>query len=145
MTQPLKSHPLYTTFGGIRQRCLNVNFKQYDDYGGRGITVHQAWLKDPWLFIAYVERELGPKPPKSTIDRIDNDKGYEPGNIQWASRVQNARNKRNNRLVTINGTTKCVAEWAQEHNLTIQTIHTRLTRGWAVDRLLIPPTRKSTR
>jgi len=83
------------------QRCTNPNHRSYHNYGGRGITVCDRW-RDPWLFAEDIEREIGPKPEavdKSgralyELDRIDNDRGYEPGNVRWSTRSEQARNKR---------------------------------------------------
>ncbi len=74
-------------------RCENPNNKQYKDYGGRGITVCEEW-HDAWAFFHYLTTTLGPCPPKHSLDRIDNDGNYEPGNIRWASKIDQARNKR---------------------------------------------------
>ena len=134
----LRSHPLYSTFCGIRQRCADKNYKQYKDYGGRGISVHAEWLRDPRAFIQYVECNLGSKPDGGTLDRINNDKGYEPGNIRWATRITNARNKRSNRMLKINGVTRCLAEWSELSGLSVQTLFSRISRKWDADSLLLP-------
>jgi len=74
-------------------RCHNPNHNRYNDYGGRGIFVHDEWRTEGGFqkFMEYV----GPKPsPELTLDRIDNDKGYEPGNLRWATRSEQQRNRR---------------------------------------------------
>ena len=71
-------------------RCLYPNSKQFKDYGGRGITVCQEWLR----FSTFLE-DVGVAPaPHLTLDRVDNNKGYEPGNVRWATRSEQSRNKR---------------------------------------------------
>ncbi len=76
------------------RRCENPRHPQYRDYGGRGITVFPAW-HDPAVYVRYVEQVLGPRPaPGYTIDRIDNDRGYEPGNLRWATRSEQNANQR---------------------------------------------------
>jgi hypothetical protein len=93
--EKVTDHPLYSTWNGIVQRCTNPNFKQWEDYGGRGITVCDEWRNDSKVFLDYVDSELGPKPTrKHSIDRIDNDKGYEPGNIRWMDPSGQQINKR---------------------------------------------------
>lgn len=87
--------PLYRLWLRIRKRCYNPKAHNYRWYGGRGIQVHEPWRTDPEGFISYIERELGPRPsPQHSIDRIDNDGHYEPGNLRWATPVEQARNTR---------------------------------------------------
>jgi len=95
--------PLYVTWQGIKQRCLNPRTRQYPYYGGRGISVYDRWLTFG-AFAADIETTIGPRPPdpagwKSTrpfysLDRIDNDSNYEPGNVRWATWQQQAANRR---------------------------------------------------
>jgi hypothetical protein len=74
-------------------RCENPKRKGYPYYGGRGITVCERW-HDPAAFIADIERDLGPRPPGLTLDRIDNDGNYQPGNVRWATWSEQAFNAR---------------------------------------------------
>ena len=85
-------HPLYETWHGMMMRCYDEQHAFYHRYGGRGITVCQPW-HDPALFIAEVEALLGPKPAGMTLDRVNNDGNYEPGNIRWATQMQQVHNR----------------------------------------------------
>ena len=82
-------HPLYLTWALMRNRCSNPKNTNYKNYGGRGIKVCTRW-DDFTLFLA----DVGEKPPGKTIDRIDNDGDYEPGNVKWSTRSEQQRNKR---------------------------------------------------
>ncbi len=138
----LSRHPLYVTWRNIRQRCTNEASFNYEDYGGRGITLFEEWVASPTEFIAYVETELGPMWGCSlSIDRIDNDKGYEPGNIRWATDSEQQSNKRITKLITYNGKSLTVKQWCQHLNLPYITTHARLHRyGWTVEQAFTIPT-----
>lgn len=106
-----KQPKLYMVWASIKQRCNNKNCRKFKDYGGRGIKVYPAWEDSYAEFAEYVVKKLGPKPSdKHTIGRIDNDKGYTPGNIEWQPpKVQN-RCTRKNHLVFYQGKWRTLAE-----------------------------------
>jgi len=86
----------YKAWRNMMQRCYNPNIKDYRNYGNRGINVHMPWHRFQ-KFIADRDAEIGPRPsPRHSLDRIDNDGNYEPGNIRWATPPEQARNKRYN-------------------------------------------------
>lgn len=116
----------YLSWLGARARCENPAKDTFRYYGGRGIRVADRWRR----FASFLE-DMGPCPPGMSLDRIDADGDYAPGNCRWATRIQQMRNKRTNRLVTIDGETRCVAEWAELSGLAYTTILRRLARGWA--------------
>jgi|SRR5208282_188682 len=87
-------HPLYTTWCNINKRCYNSNHKQYKNYGGRGITVWDAWRNDPLEFISYIETVCGPRVKGMTLDRIENNGNYEPGNLKWSTHSEQNLNTR---------------------------------------------------
>ena len=90
----ITTHSHYSTWEGMIQRCTNPNSKKYKIYGGRGITVYPAW-REPRVFLDYLDIVLGIKPTaQHTIDRIDNNKGYEPGNIRWVTKSEQNLNRR---------------------------------------------------
>lgn len=126
----LKTHgrtgtPTFKTWGSMLARCRDNKNTKYHNYGGRGISVCEHW-HDFSNFYA----DMGERPsPKHSIDRIDVNGNYEPSNCRWATREQQGRNKRNNRLITINGRTQCTAEWAEESGVSRNTIELRMKRG----------------
>lgn len=84
-------HPLYSIWGGVKARCFNEKYHKYAAYGGRGITLAPEWRDD---FFAFVDG-VGPRPgPSFSLDRIDNDGNYEPGNVRWATRSEQRSNTR---------------------------------------------------
>jgi len=100
----LAFHPLYQTWRGMMRRCYDIDNPAYRHYGGRGIRVCEPW-HDVAVFIAGVEAEIGPRPdgkhpsgyPLYTIDRIDNESDYRPGNLRWATMVEQCANRRRSR------------------------------------------------
>jgi hypothetical protein len=79
---------------GAINRCTNHASPKYADYGGRGITVHAAWVADRGAFFAYIAALPGAGEPGLSLDRIDNDQGYEPGNLRWTTASEQRRNAR---------------------------------------------------
>lgn len=116
----------YRIWAGIFTRCYNLNCKAYRLYGGRGITVYEEWRAFP-EFLKYV----GPRPSKNhSIDRINNDGNYEPGNVRWATKLEQANNTRWNRFLEYDGRRQTIAQWAREVGAKSYTVIERLNRGW---------------
>lgn len=113
-------------------RCLNPRSEKWPQYGGRGIAVCQRWQESFEAFLA----DMGEPPPDHSLDRIDNDGPYSPENCRWATNNQQARNKSTNRVLTYQGKSQTLAEWAEELGLPRNTIQTRLRLGWSVERAL---------
>jgi hypothetical protein len=121
----------YRIWAGMRQRCRSNAF-----YTDRGISVCERWRD----FAAFID-DMGECPSRRhTLDRRDNDRGYEPDNCRWVLHKINCRNKRNNRLLTLDGSTATVAEWSERTGIARQTILSRLRLGWSVDGALSTPT-----
>lgn len=123
---PFKNEPpLYSTWLGMKRRCFNPKFKHWKHYGGRGITVC-----DEWMSFRNFERDMGTKPtPKHSLDRIDTNGNYEPGNCRWATPIEQARNTRATRWVTIDGARYKARELADISGRKVDTIVERAERG----------------
>jgi hypothetical protein len=89
----LRKHPLYNKWAQIKQRCYNKNNKRYCYYGGKGIKMFSEWVKCPEKFINWVETNLGLMPDGCSLDRIDNNGDYSPGNLRWATQSIQNRNR----------------------------------------------------
>ena len=110
----------------IRKRCLNPNDPNYHNYGGRGIGIAAEWLDDFLKFL----KDVGRRPnPKATIDRIDNNRGYVPGNVRWVTMKVQQRNKRSNLCLTVGGETKTAVEWSEVYGLARCTTLSRIRRA----------------
>lgn len=90
----LRFDPLYRTWDGMKQRCLNPESKGFGDYGERGISIHEPWVNDAAAFISWINDNLGPRPDGYTLDRIDPDGHYVPDNLRWADWSTQNTNKR---------------------------------------------------
>jgi hypothetical protein len=119
----------YRIWQGIRSRCLNPRYHAYPNYGGRGIGICSRWDKFP-QFLA----DMG-EPPSDThsIERIDNNRGYEPGNCRWATDLDQANNKRGSRRFTIEGETRTLAEWCRLTGVGYFVAHGRLRQGKTIE------------
>lgn len=133
-----KQSRIYESWASMIQRCTNPNHKYWEDYGGRGITICEEWLE----FTNFL-KDMKERPPGCTIERRENEEGYSPENCYWATRRQQARNMRKNRLETYDGKTQCIAAWAEEYNLPSHTLWMRLYKlGWSIEKALMTPVGK---
>lgn len=126
---------LYQTWCDIKKRCYNPNNKRYKDWGGRGIAVCSEWKDD---FQAFYDWAINNGYDDSlTIDRIDNNKGYEPNNCRWATTKQQTRNRRNTKYITYKGESKPLAEWCEILNLNYDKVKHRINNyGWSIEKAL---------
>ena len=129
----------YSTWLYIKSRCYNSHNAVYKWYGKKGIKLCEEWEKDPEAFCRYVETLERYHEPGTSIDRIDYQKGYEPGNIRWVSIKEQQRNKKNNYLISYNGETLCLKDWADRIGVNRATIFRRIERGWPLEDVLTLP------
>lgn len=137
-THNQKNSRLYNIWSGIKGRTGNPAHQRYSDYGGRGIAVCPEWRNSfetfrDWSLSNGYRDDL-------SIDRKDNDGPYSPENCHWISRLDQANNKRNNRLIEFNGEIHTLAEWAKITGINYYTLKTRFSRGWDPQKALLPPT-----
>ena len=121
----------YNVWAQMLSRCRNPNLKWFHRYGGRGISVCEKW-HDFREFYA----DMGEKPPGLSIDRIDNDGNYEPGNCRWATKKEQMLNRSVTLTVEYGGRVMPVAELAERHGLSRKLVQARLARGLSVDEAL---------
>lgn len=123
----------YRIYCLMKGRCRNPNTPGYKNYGGRGIKVCDRWINSFENFLA----DIGNSPSNEySLDRINNDGNYEPGNCRWATRKQQTNNKRGNSIIEHNGIKLTVAQWAEKLNMNPDLIYRRLYRGWTATQSL---------
>lgn len=125
----------YKSWDSMKQRCTNPNAPDYANYGGRGIVVCDRWLKSFDAFYA----DMGERPENTSLERIDNNKAYEPSNCKWASAKEQQRNKRNNPIVTYRGEAISVVSLAERVGLPSKVLIWRLNNCWDLDRAVSTP------
>lgn len=122
--------PEYMAWINIRRRCYDKSCAYYPKYGGRGIEMHAPWIHSFAEFYAYV----GDRPsPAHSIDRIDNNGHYAPGNVRWATRSQQCRNRRSSRWLTMDGVTRTMVEWAEHLGIPYAVMKSRIRHGWTLE------------
>lgn len=124
----------YASWGAMLERCTNPRVKDWARYCGRGINVCPRWRESFDAFFA----DMGPRPsPRHSLDRYPNKDGdYEPGNVRWATHTEQMRNRRDNKIATIGGETKTLAEWSDISGIHKDTLSWRLRHGWLPDHIL---------
>lgn len=137
-TKDPKMAEVYNTWVAMTQRCLNPTCKDYPKYGGRGITVHPPWIDSFEAFYM----QMGPRPASDhTIERIDVNGNYEPGNVCWIPRKEQPLNTRSNVRLTLLGETKLVSQWSEDPRCKVDrfTIYKRLKRSWSHEDAVLTP------
>lgn len=129
-------------YKAMKARCYNPNTMLYSRYGWRGIRMCDEWLSDKqnffdWAFSHGYNDEL-------TIDRIDNDKGYDPSNCRWTTRKVQANNTSRNHYITFDGETHTLTEWSEITGIKRKTLEYRLKHGWSIEESLFLPAKEVT-
>ena len=127
----------YHAWHGMKQRCFNRKNKRFKDYGGRGIGVCKEWLSFGGFY-----SDMGDKPTGTSLDRVDNSKGYCKDNCRWATRREQQNNMRSNHFLKIGGKEVTLSCLARERKLEVGTLYPRIKRGWNTERALTTPGRK---
>lgn len=140
----LRYTPNYKRWLHIKDRCLNPHNKDFNRYGGRGIKIYEEWVDDFKAFHDYVSilPHFGEK--GYSLDRIDNDGNYEPNNLRWATKKQQANNREVKSVIEFNGEKFTLKQIAKKIGIGLSSIHRRIKRGDTMQELFRPPrTRKN--
>lgn len=122
-----RNTPEYWVWRSMKLRCLVPTHHNFSLYGGRGISICKEWVDSFMAFFAHI----GPRPTSEhSLDRIDNERGYEPGNVRWATAKEQARNRRSSRILDHNGLSLTLTEWAERIGISVQALWGRLKKGW---------------
>lgn len=127
----------YNSWHSMKQRCKNPTDDCYAQYGGRGIEVCPRWDEDFAMFLS----DMGRRPDGMSLERINNNGHYQPGNCEWATPFKQSRNTSRNRLYTFNGETMCIADWCIRNGISHATLHHRI-KHWPLSRALTEPVNK---
>lgn len=135
MTKKFRTHGMaktteYKSWANMKNRCLNKNLDCYKYYGGRGIKVCDEWKNSFETFY----KDMGDKPKGTNIDRIDNNGNYCKENCRWATRKEQMRNTRRNKMITYRKETMSLAEWAERLSINYPMLWQRLKRGWSIEK-----------
>lgn len=120
------------SYHGAKQRCEYKRHIAYDRYGGRGI---QFRFSNFQVFMEY----MGERPSGMTLERIDNDGHYEPGNVRWATTSEQSTNKKNNHYVTVDGVTLPFTQMARKYGFTNAAVLYRLRKGFSIQKAFTMP------
>lgn len=132
-THGMGRSPEYKVWAGMKLRCGNPRDAGYMNYGGRGVVVCDRWINSFENFFA----DMGPRPtPKHSIERIDNNGNYCPENCRWATRIEQARNKRRTIMLSYLGESKPLRVWCDELGIRPTTVARRIKLGWPAERAL---------
>lgn len=127
---------LYRIWSLMKERCYNSKRKEYPNYGGRGICVCPEW-HDSKSFIDWATKNGYSE--NLTLDRIDNDGDYCPGNCRWVNRKEQMNNRRNNHYIFYNGKKQTITQVAENNGLTYAQLHKRLKLGWSIEKAISEP------
>lgn len=138
-------HPLYKTWAHMIDRCTNKHCVDFKNYGGRGISVCERWTfgNGATTGLECFVSDMGDRPVGHTIERVDGNGNYEPGNCIWLPKADQARNRRGVKLVRMNGQVKTIPQWCAETGVPYFTAIRRVRRGWPPDKAVTQIVRKA--
>ena len=138
----MEDSPEYHVWRGVKQRCYRKRARGYANYGGRGIKMCDRWRQS---FKAFID-DMGARPsPEHQLDRYPNQDGdYEPGNVRWATRAEQNRNRKDNVMLEFRGERMCLTDWAKRAGMTKGTLRSRLLSGMTIQEALTTPVRQWT-
>lgn len=136
LSHGMRGTPTYGSWISMKRRCLNPSDSDYSNYGAKGITVCDAWLRFEGFF-----SDMGERPAGKTLDRLDISKGYSKENCRWATVKEQNRNRSDTRILEFNGEKRCMGEWAEILGIPDYLIKNRIDRrGWSIEEALSTPT-----
>lgn len=139
----MSEESIYRTWASMKDRCLNANGASYERYGAKNRTVCEKWREfEP--FYEYVSKLPHFGEDGYTLNRINNNGNYEPGNVEWATDIQQMNNMSANHLLEYRGSVHTVTEWARIKGLPIECFRNRISRGWSVEKALETPVKTKT-
>ena len=140
-THGLSNNKLYIVWNGMKRRCSEPQYKAYEHYGGRGITVCEKWLKSFETFYSWAINNGYSN--GLTLDRVNNDGDYSPENCRWVTQKEQNNNKRNNHLLTCDGKTMTMKQWSEKAGINYGTLRTRINElKWDVTKAIRTPTKE---
>lgn len=134
-THGMTNTPTFRSWSSMRDRCLRESHKSFEYY--KDVEICERWVNSFENFLS----DMGERPRGKTLDRIDNEAGYNPSNCRWATPKTQARNRSSNVLVTYQGKTRTLVEWSEITGISQDTLGRRLQRGWSEDRVIAEPIR----
>lgn len=138
-THGMSHTKLFIKWQSMNRRCNDPRCNSYKNYGARGISVCNEWRDSFEAFYKHVSILPNYGEKGYTLDRENNDGHYEPGNVKWSTAIEQHRNTRRNIMLTFDGRTLCLAEWANIIGISTAALHKRLKKGWGVDKALSTP------
>jgi len=128
-----RENPLYKKWTEMKQRCQNPNNPSFKDYGGRGICVSKRWLN----FANFQKDMVASYRPGLTLERIDNNGNYSRANCRWATKKEQANNRRSSHLIIFRGQTKTLSQWAEKIGVRLGTLNQRFfVYKWSITKCL---------
>ena len=122
----------YKTWKSMKQRCYNSKCKEFRYYGGRGIAICVRWLNSFENFLS----DMGERPEGLSIERMNNNGNYEPSNCKWATPKEQMNNTRRNVILTLDGISLSISQWARKLSINKVTLRGRILSGWTIERAL---------